>query len=122
MIFYLIFIMWPFTSGVESVKCGPYSPNPYAFNCQILLTDKNPTHTHALTATLTDGMHIHEKFTGPLYYFRIPIPANTSVPAVALTSVRLDDKILWVITKPAKQPTTSGPIAPAPVGIPVPVP
>ena len=111
MIFLFAFLaLWPFASGIDAVKCGPYSTNPYGPNCEINLTDKNPAHAHAVTGTLSDGTHVQGSFRGPVWF--IPVPSA----GLALTSVKLNGKL------PSKKPCTACALAPAPRGIPVPVP
>ena len=108
----LALFLWPFGSGIEQVNCGPYSANPYGVNCEIVLTDKDPLHAHTLAATFSDGMNASMSFNGPLYYFRVPEPANDKGPAISLQSVKLAGKVT------ARKPTTGHEFRPRPVGIP----
>ncbi len=111
----LFAFLW-LSSGIEAVNCGRYSSNPYSMNCMIEISDKDPTHNHLITITLSDGMNIRVNFKGPLYYVRMPTPANGQGVAITPISVKLAGKLLA-----KKLPAERAP-AEAPVGIPVPVP
>jgi hypothetical protein len=82
----LALALWPFPTGIKSVACHERSSAPYSDNCQVELSDTDPSHDHTVVLAYSDGTARTVTFKGRGVF--VPIDQGKQPASVRLWGKR----------------------------------